>query len=154
MKRTQQTGLSAPLGATLRDGGANFSVVSRGATGMELLFFDAVNDATGKNFSTVADTAVVAAGNTSLQSQRQSLGRDMEAATARAINRLFVCACVVVSLVVVLATLAALILRGYAAGRGISSGSHDNANLHADRKAMHPTTAFDANVVAPRDGIS
>ncbi len=45
MSQTQQNGMSAPLGATLRDGGANFSVFSRGATGMELLFFDGADDA-------------------------------------------------------------------------------------------------------------
>src|SRR5262245_8932091 len=32
-------GLSAPLGATIRDGGVNFSVFSRDATLIELLFF-------------------------------------------------------------------------------------------------------------------
>jgi glycogen operon protein len=36
----QSAGRSAPLGATVRDGGVNFSVYSRTATGMELLFFD------------------------------------------------------------------------------------------------------------------
>jgi glycogen operon protein len=35
---------SAPLGATVRDGGVNFSVFSRTATAMELLLFDGVND--------------------------------------------------------------------------------------------------------------
>ncbi len=34
------TGRSAPLGATVVDGGVNFSVFSRNATGVELLFFD------------------------------------------------------------------------------------------------------------------
>src|SRR5262245_14882593 len=33
-----------PLGATLLDGGVNFSVFSRNATGMDLLFFDRVDD--------------------------------------------------------------------------------------------------------------
>jgi pullulanase/glycogen debranching enzyme len=36
---------SVPIGATLSAGGANFSVFSRGATGIELLFFDRVDDA-------------------------------------------------------------------------------------------------------------
>ena len=43
---------SAPLGATIVPGGANFSVYSRGATGMELLFFDDVDD--GRASRTVA----------------------------------------------------------------------------------------------------
>jgi glycogen operon protein len=38
-------GRSAPLGATVADGGVNFSVFSRSATGMALLLFDAVDDA-------------------------------------------------------------------------------------------------------------
>jgi isoamylase len=33
-------GLPSPLGATVRDGGANFSLFSRTATGVDLLFFD------------------------------------------------------------------------------------------------------------------
>ncbi|MBP1599554.1 MAG: glycogen debranching protein, partial [Acidobacteria bacterium] len=37
-------GRSSPLGATPGDGGVNFSVFSRGATGMELLFFDREED--------------------------------------------------------------------------------------------------------------
>ena len=37
-------GRSYPLGATLVDGGANFSVFSRSAAEIELLFFDGVND--------------------------------------------------------------------------------------------------------------
>jgi isoamylase len=39
------TGRSAPVGATLTRGGANFSVFSRSATGIELLFFDRAGDA-------------------------------------------------------------------------------------------------------------
>ena len=39
------TGRSFPIGATLTPGGANFSVFSRSATGIELLFFDRVDDA-------------------------------------------------------------------------------------------------------------
>jgi glycogen operon protein len=35
----------SPLGATLADGGANFSLFSRTATGVELVFFDKVDDA-------------------------------------------------------------------------------------------------------------
>ena len=38
------TGSSSPLGATLCDGGANFSVYSKSATGVELLLFDHVDD--------------------------------------------------------------------------------------------------------------
>jgi glycogen operon protein len=45
MNVTQKTGSSAPLGATLRDGGANFSVFSRTALGVELLLFDDGEDA-------------------------------------------------------------------------------------------------------------
>jgi glycogen operon protein len=37
-------GRSSPLGATPGDGGVNFSVFSRGATGVELLFFDREDD--------------------------------------------------------------------------------------------------------------
>lgn len=38
-------GTSAPLGATIRGDGVNFSLYSRGATGVELLLFDHVDDA-------------------------------------------------------------------------------------------------------------
>src|SRR5437763_15002972 len=38
-------GRSAPLGATLVGGGVNFSLFSRTATGVELLFFDRADDA-------------------------------------------------------------------------------------------------------------
>ena len=38
------TGRSFPIGATLATGGANFSVFSRSATGIELLLFDCVDD--------------------------------------------------------------------------------------------------------------
>ena len=34
------TGHPAPIGATVADGGVNFSLFSRTATGVELLFFD------------------------------------------------------------------------------------------------------------------
>src|SRR5262245_53854829 len=40
------TGRSAPLGATVVHGGVNFSLYSRSATGVELLFFDRPDDAT------------------------------------------------------------------------------------------------------------
>ncbi len=40
MKDDTNTGASHPLGATLKDGGANFSLFSRSASGVELLFFD------------------------------------------------------------------------------------------------------------------
>ena len=39
------TGRSSPIGATLVDGGANFSILSRSAANIELLFFDQVDDA-------------------------------------------------------------------------------------------------------------
>jgi isoamylase len=39
------SGRSSPLGATIRDDGVNFSVFSRTATGVELLFFDREDDA-------------------------------------------------------------------------------------------------------------
>jgi len=39
------TGRSSPLGATVADGGANFSLFSRTAAGVELLFFDREGDA-------------------------------------------------------------------------------------------------------------
>src|SRR5437764_3886404 len=39
-------GRPSPLGATVADGGANFSLFSRTATGVELLFFDREDDAT------------------------------------------------------------------------------------------------------------
>src|SRR5271165_5234637 len=39
------TGRSFPTGATLVNGGANFSLFSRGAAGIELLFFDRVDAA-------------------------------------------------------------------------------------------------------------
>jgi len=38
-------GRSAPLGATVAEGGVNFSLFSRTATGVELLFFDQAEDA-------------------------------------------------------------------------------------------------------------
>src|SRR5262249_34166792 len=38
-------GLSSPLGATVLDGGVNFSLFSRTAAGVELLFFDREDDA-------------------------------------------------------------------------------------------------------------
>src|SRR5208283_3951762 len=37
-------GQSSPLGATLQSGGANFSIFSRSATSVELLFFDRAED--------------------------------------------------------------------------------------------------------------
>src|SRR5215510_7063598 len=41
----QHTGHSSPLGATVVDGGVNFSLFSRSATGVELLLFDREDDA-------------------------------------------------------------------------------------------------------------
>ena len=40
------SGQPSPLGATVLDGGVNFSLFSRTATGVELLFFDREDDAT------------------------------------------------------------------------------------------------------------
>src|SRR5437868_5233068 len=44
--RASLVGRSSPLGATVGDGGVNFSLYSRRATGVELLFFDREDDAT------------------------------------------------------------------------------------------------------------
>ena len=46
MKTKPATGRTFPLGATIVDGGANFSLFSRSATGVELLFFDREDTAT------------------------------------------------------------------------------------------------------------
>jgi glycogen operon protein len=46
MTKAKLIGRSSPLGATVGDGGANFSLYSRSATGVELLFFDREDDAT------------------------------------------------------------------------------------------------------------
>src|SRR5512137_955632 len=45
MKHDRTLGTAHPLGATLREDGANFSLFSRSATGVELLFFDRPDDA-------------------------------------------------------------------------------------------------------------
>ena len=45
MQATEDLGRSSPLGATLRDGGVNFSLYSRNATKVELLLFDREDDA-------------------------------------------------------------------------------------------------------------
>jgi glycogen operon protein len=45
MTRTTNVGRSSPPGATVNDGGANFSLFSRTATGVELLLFDREDDA-------------------------------------------------------------------------------------------------------------
>ena len=45
MKPLANNGRSSPVGATVCDGGVNFSVFSRSATGVELLFFDREDDA-------------------------------------------------------------------------------------------------------------
>lgn len=45
MVSTDPAGRSSPIGATLRDGGVNFSLYSRNATRVDLLFFDYVDDA-------------------------------------------------------------------------------------------------------------
>lgn len=41
----QSIGRSSPLGTTVADGGVNFSLFSRSATGVELLLFDRADDA-------------------------------------------------------------------------------------------------------------
>src|SRR5690348_16547318 len=45
MDPLQNLGLSSPLGATVVDGGVNFSLFTRHATGVELLLFDGAEDA-------------------------------------------------------------------------------------------------------------
>ena len=45
MPVTPITGRSSPLGTTTADGGINFSLFSRNASGVELLFFDREDDA-------------------------------------------------------------------------------------------------------------
>ena len=45
MNAVATAGRSSPLGATVVDGGVNFSLFSRTATGVELLFFDREDDA-------------------------------------------------------------------------------------------------------------
>jgi isoamylase len=45
MSQLDTTGRSSPLGATVCSGGVNFSVFSRSASGIELLFFDREDDA-------------------------------------------------------------------------------------------------------------
>src|SRR4029434_305837 len=45
MNPVGNAGHSSPLGATVVDGGVNFSLFSRGATGVELLLFDREDDA-------------------------------------------------------------------------------------------------------------
>src|SRR6516164_3496176 len=44
MTRVDNTVRTYPLGATIRDGGVNFNLFSRFATGVELLFFDREDD--------------------------------------------------------------------------------------------------------------
>jgi glycogen operon protein len=45
MNHDSNPGSSHPLGATLRGGGANFSLFSRSASRVELVFFDRADDA-------------------------------------------------------------------------------------------------------------
>ena len=45
MNSAARIGRSSPLGSTITEGGANFSLFSRYATGVELLFFDSEDDA-------------------------------------------------------------------------------------------------------------
>ena len=47
----ENLGRSSPLGATVVDGGINFSIFSRTATGVELLLFDRVDDAPSRIIS-------------------------------------------------------------------------------------------------------
>jgi isoamylase len=44
MSETPGPGSSSPMGATVSNGGANFSVISRHAMGMEFLLFDGEGD--------------------------------------------------------------------------------------------------------------
>ena len=44
MNAASNAGQSSPLGATVCSGGANFSIYSRSATGVELLLFDREDD--------------------------------------------------------------------------------------------------------------
>jgi isoamylase len=44
MNCATRVGQSSPLGGTIAEGGANFSLFSRSATGVELLFFDNEGD--------------------------------------------------------------------------------------------------------------
>jgi isoamylase len=44
MNPASDAGQSSPLGATVCEGGVNFSIFSRSATGVELLFFDREDD--------------------------------------------------------------------------------------------------------------
>jgi isoamylase len=45
MGSVENTGQSSPLGATVVDGGVNFSLFSRSGAGVDLLFFDRDDDA-------------------------------------------------------------------------------------------------------------
>ena len=45
MNPVGKAGYNSPLGATVVDGGVNFSLFSRSATGVELLLFDREDDA-------------------------------------------------------------------------------------------------------------
>ena len=44
VKAAENSGHSSPLGATVLPGGVNFSIYSRSAAGMELVFFDGEDD--------------------------------------------------------------------------------------------------------------
>ena len=57
MSPIENTGRSSPLGATVCQGGTNFSVYSRGASGVELLFFDREDDARPSSVIRVDPTA-------------------------------------------------------------------------------------------------
>ena len=57
MNLMENTGRSSPRGATVCQGGTNFSVYSRGASGVELLFFDREDDARPSSVIRVDPTA-------------------------------------------------------------------------------------------------
>lgn len=56
MAITTHVGRSSPLGATVADGGVNFSLFSRHATGVELLFFNREDDVTPSRLIRIAGT--------------------------------------------------------------------------------------------------
>jgi glycogen operon protein len=57
VQRPAGSGQSSPLGATVVPGGVNFSVYSRSATGVELLFFDGDHDAQPERIVTIDPAA-------------------------------------------------------------------------------------------------
>jgi len=85
--------------------------------------------------------------NTSLEAHREAFVHDMEAATSRVVTRLFIYASVAVSLGVLLATLAFLAVRRYARRATLRKPAHGTPML--DRRAIHPTRAFDGRAMPP-----